>query len=212
VGEIADQRPTREIGTAAGLGLVALAPVLLTLALRGPLDPWTGMTAAMGLLMAACLAFRAVRARLRPTPGRIALGLAAGAALYGLTLVGIRLLQALWPSWEGQARELSSWKGGHSPAFLAATLVLIVAAEEIFWRGVVLKFLAERLGVAPGILVGALAYAAAHLAAANPLLIGAALGCGLYWGLAAAITDDLTAPIVSHLAWDVLILFVAPPF
>jgi NADH dehydrogenase len=204
--------PKRSIGAAAGLGLLALAPLLLTLAFRGPFDPWTGMTGAMALLGAAALGLRGVRDRVRPTLRRVGGGLAAGALLYGLTRAGIAALRVLWPAWEGYARELTAWKGGHSPAFLAATLVLIVAAEELFWRGVVTKFFAERLGVVPGILVGALAYAAAHAGAMNPLLIGAALGCGLYWGLAAEITDDLTAPIVSHLLWDVLILFVVPPF
>jgi membrane protease YdiL (CAAX protease family) len=50
----------------------------------------------------------------------------------------------------------------------------------------------------------------AHAATLNPLLFGAALGCGIFWGLLAAVTDDLTAPIVSHLVWDVMILFVTP--
>jgi len=202
--------PGPEIGTAAGAGFALLAPLLLTAALRGPWDPWTGITGAMTVLGAAALGLRGVRRRLAPTPRRAGIGLAAGAVLYGLTLAGVRALRVLWPAWEGHARELASWKGGHSAAFLGATLVLVVAAEEVFWRGLVARFFVERLGVALGLLAGTLFYAAAHAAAMNPLLWLAAVGCGLYWGILAELTDDLTAPIVSHLAWDVMMLFITP--
>jgi len=208
--EAGGRRPRPEIGAAAGIGLTLLAPLLVTAALRGPWDPWTGITGAMTILGAAALGIRGVRRRLAPTPRLAGIGLAAGALLYGLTLAGVRALRVLWPAWEGHARELASWKGGHSAAFLGATLVLVVAAEEVFWRGVITRFCVERFGVALGLLAGTLVYAAAHAAAMNPLLWLAALGCGLYWGLLAELTDDLTAPIVSHLAWDVMMLFVTP--
>jgi membrane protease YdiL (CAAX protease family) len=208
--EVPRDLPKREIGAAAGVGLTLLAPLLVTAALRGPWDPWTGITGAMTVLGAAALGLRGVRRRLAPTPRRAGIGLAAGALLYGLTLAGVRVLRVLWPAWEGHARELASWKGGHSAAFLGVTLLLVVAAEEIFWRGVFVRFCVERLGLAIGLLAGTLIYAAAHAAAMNPLLWLAAVGCGLYWGFLAELTDDLTAPIVSHLAWDVMMLFVTP--
>jgi membrane protease YdiL (CAAX protease family) len=75
---------------------------------------------------------------------------------------------------------------------------------------VITRFATERLGAALGIVAGAALYTLAHAATMNPLLLGAAFGCGLYWGLLAAATDDLTAPIVSHLVWDVMVMFVTP--
>ena len=33
---------------------------------------------------------------------------------------------------------------------------------------------------------------------------------GPFWGILYAATDDLTAPILSHLAWDLMVLFVVP--
>src|SRR5436190_26471 len=69
------QMPKREIAAAPALGLYALSIGLLTAAFRGPLDPWTGMTLAMGLLLALSLGFKAVRQRLARTAGRIGLGL-----------------------------------------------------------------------------------------------------------------------------------------
>jgi len=61
-----------------------------------------------------------------------------------------------------------------------------------------------------GIVAGAVFYAGAHFMTGDPLLIGAAVACGLFWGLLYAATDDLVAPIASHVVWDVLVMFVAP--
>ena len=205
-----DHLPQREIRPLAGAGLFGLSVLLLTLAFRGPLDPWKGMTIAMSVLLAVSLPLKAVRRRLMPTVRRAGLGLAGAALLYGLTRVGVLVLQAAWPAWSDHAKQMTSWKNGYSTTFLGITLVLIVAAEEIFWRGVVARFCMQRFGVAFGILAGAILYALAHAATLNPLLLAAALGCGVFWGLLSALTDDLTAPIVSHLVWDVMVMFVTP--
>ena len=68
----------------------------------------------------------------------------------------------------------------------------------------------ERLGRVSGIVAGAALYAAAHAGTMSPLLGIAAFVCGIYWGILADASDDLTAPIVSHLAWDIMIMFVVP--
>jgi membrane protease YdiL (CAAX protease family) len=204
------RRIPKEVSAPVALGLYAAAAALLTFAFRGPLGPWNGMTVAMGLLLAASLAVRAVRARLVPTFGRVALGLGAGAVLYGLTRVALVVFDAAWPGWTVQAGRISAWKEGHSTGFLLASLVMIVIAEEALWRGVVSRFMVERLGRVFGIVAGATLYAAAHVATMSPLLAIAAFACGIYWGLLADASDDLTAPIVSHLAWDIMIMFVVP--
>src|SRR5262245_61583389 len=79
------RRLRKEIPAPVGLGLYLLACVLLGFAFRGPLAPWKGMTAAMGVLLAGSLAVGAVRSRMVPTVRRVALGLAAGGVLFGLT-------------------------------------------------------------------------------------------------------------------------------
>ena len=200
----------KEIAAPAALGIYALALVLLALAFRGPLGPWKGMTIGMGILLAASLAVGAVRRRLSPSLSRVGLGLAAGGVLYGLTRLAVWGFTRAWPDWALYARELSAWKLGQSTPFLATTLLMIVIAEETFWRGVVVRFAMERLGRAAGIVAGAAFYAAAHAVTLNPLLLAAAFSCGIFWGLLYAATDDLTAPLVSHLAWDVMILFITP--
>jgi uncharacterized protein YbjT (DUF2867 family)/membrane protease YdiL (CAAX protease family) len=199
-----------EIRAAPAIGFCAQAAVLLALAFRGPLDPWKGMTVAMGILLAGSLGFKAVRRRLVPSIRSVGIGLLSGGMLYGLTRLVILVLQPLYPAWESHAAALIRWKEGYSSFFILTTFVMIVVAEELVWRGVVARFAMERFGGGVGIVAGAALYAAAHVVTLNPLLVAAALGCGLYWGILYAATDDLTAPVVSHLVWDVMILFVAP--
>jgi NADH dehydrogenase len=199
----------RELG-AGSLALLAVAVAILTGVFRFAGDPWLGMTLAMGALGGASLLFRAVRSRLRTSATRILAGLASGAALYGLTRLALLAFPAVWPSWEGHARSLLSWRGDHGPGFLLPTLVMIVFAEEVLWRGIATRFFAERWGRPAGLLAGAAVYAVAHGATMNPLLLFAALVLGVVWGWLFLATDDLVLPSACHLGWDLLLLFGPP--
>ena len=203
-------RPAPELPAGSAVLAMLVAVATLTGIFRFAPDPWIGMTVGMAALGAVALAFRAVRSRLRLTPVRILAGLASGAALYGLTRLALLGLSAAWPDWPAHARALLSWKGGHGPAFLLPTLVLIVVAEEVVWRGLATRFFAERWGRAAGILAGAALYAAAHAATLNPLLLVAAVVLGVVWGWLFLATDDLVLPSACHLGWDLLLLFGPP--
>ena len=202
--------PARETPKAAFWVLLSFTATALSYVFRHMADYWLGITEAMGLALTGTVFLASVRRRLRPTILRMAMGLAAGALLYAITLAVVAAMKRVWPAWERPARVLFAWRGGHATAFLVSTLILIVIAEEVVWRGVVARFLMERWGRAPGILAGAAIYALAHWATQNPLLLMAAFGCGLFWGWLYAATDDLVPPVVSHLAWDAMLLFAAP--
>lgn len=204
-------RPRRETSASAAVILCLLAAALFTLALAPDGDRWMGMILTTGTLLAGCLMLPSVRRRLRPTPFGLLAGALAGGVLIGLTTAGLPILRAAWPGWEAYARDLLSWRGSHPTPFLLSTLVMIVVAEEALWRGVVARFCMERTGRAAGIVIAAILYAAAHLVTLNPLLLGVALVMGVAWGWLYAATDDLVAPTVCHLAWDLMMIFVAPP-
>jgi membrane protease YdiL (CAAX protease family) len=169
-----------------------------------------GLSWTMGIAMAGTLLLPAVRSRFKPSGVRITLGLSAGVILFGITHAAASFLPFVWPGWEDAARRIYAWSEGHSPLFLSLTLVMVVIAEELLWRGVVTRFLMERVGRGAGILLGATVYALAHWAAWNPLLLLAAMAFGIFWGWLYAATDDLVAPTVSHLLFDVLLLFAFP--
>ena len=95
----------------------------------------------------------------------------------------------------------------------------VAALEEISWRGYVFPILEERLGTRRAWPATAVLYAVAHLptmvllrdafAGPNPLVVLAALGCGLVWGLVVARTGRLPVAIVSHVlfTWGVVLQF-----
>lgn len=73
-----------------------------------------------------------------------------------------------------------------------------------------LRLLLTSLRPIPTVLIGTTLYALAHVASGNWLLPVAAFGAGLVWASLFAVTRNLTAPVVSHLLFDVLVLLVAP--
>lgn len=98
-------------------------------------------------------------------------------------------------------------------------LLVIAAAEEIVWRGVVTRLCEPLVGSRRAWLVSAVLYALAHTptlwllgtetAGKNPILVLGALGAGLVWGALARRLGRLFPGILAHLAfdWTVLVLF-----
>lgn len=202
-------KPNVEISAGVFWPLLIIGLVALSFAFLSVSDRWAAMTAVM--VPASTLIFvRSIRRRLKPSVSGVLGGVSAGLLLYATTRVIVWILPLVWSDWELSARELYSWADGHPASFLWPTLFLIVIAEELLWRGIVMRFLMERWGRAVGIGAGAAIYALAHWASFNPLLLAAAVGCGLFWGWLFAVTDDLTVPVVSHLVWDSLCLFLLP--
>ncbi|HET7540784.1 MAG TPA: CPBP family intramembrane glutamic endopeptidase [Polyangiaceae bacterium] len=90
-------------------------------------------------------------------------------------------------------------------------ILLICAAEEIVWRGMVLSELTQRFGRRAALPLSALAYGFAMLptlwllrdpvAGINPLLVTAGVGCGLVWSFLAAQLGRLTPVVISHMAF-----------
>jgi uncharacterized protein len=102
---------------------------------------------------------------------------------------------------------------------ISLAIIVVAILEEIAWRGLVYALVEERLGTRRAWPVTALLYAAAHLptlilladpyAGPNPLIVLAALGCGLVWGLIVARTGRLPVAIFSHalFTWCVAVQF-----
>ena len=93
---------------------------------------------------------------------------------------------------------------------------LIAAMEEITWRGLVMRSLEGPFGRGRAWLVAAILFAVAHgptffllgdpTGGYNPMLVGAALGCGILWGYMAIRTKRLAPAIFCHafFSWSVL--------
>jgi membrane protease YdiL (CAAX protease family) len=173
---------------------------------------WTALgVTAVGLgAVAFVLEGRALRARLRPTAKAVFAGVAVGALM---TLATYGLYRLLASRFSVVARDTARlYEKLDAPAHLWLSLVVVpvVVGEEVVWRGLVQGALAPRLGAGAAALAAAPLYAVAHAPVGSPMLILAALACGLVWGGLRAATAGLIAPLVAHLLWDEVVLFLSP--
>jgi CAAX protease family protein len=196
------------------------------IAAAGAMVLWTGLVAwsppeffaVAALFSAAWIALSATAAppgllaRLRPTAVDVLLGLATGAALYGLTRT------FLWATCGGLSEVLCRpmvemyVRFETRALFPALALVLLIApAEELFWRGVVQARLEPRLGAARAVALATALAVAAALASGERFLALATLPTYALWGALAAWRRSLVPAIVSHAIWSVLVASLAPP-
>ncbi|WP_233602297.1 CPBP family intramembrane glutamic endopeptidase [Corallococcus sp. CA047B] len=91
-----------------------------------------------------------------------------------------------------------------------ALVLLLVPAEELFWRGLVQGTLRPRLGRWGAVAGSAVLSSLALLVFGEPLLALAALPTSLAWGALAEWRRTPMASWLSHALWDVLIVVLLP--
>jgi len=110
----------------------------------------------------------------------------------------------------------------HAPA-VAATIVGVVIAEEVLWRGMVTQLLADRIGTRTAWIWSAALYALAYVPTAwslradagpgaglDPVLPAAALAGGLLWGAMARTFGRLAPGILAHALFDWAVVMMFP--
>ncbi|MEU7873674.1 CPBP family intramembrane glutamic endopeptidase [Dactylosporangium sp. NPDC049140] len=123
-------------------------------------------------------------------------GLLLGAAAFGLVMLGIRLLGG----WDTQTR--GSFEG---LAVTAGIMACVAANEEILFRGVIARMIAERFGGWAALIVSSLLFGAMHLINANATVQAAlaiTLTGGLLFGVLYLATRSLWLTIGFHFAWN----------
>lgn len=100
--------------------------------------------------------------------------------------------------------------------FIGPIILLIGAAEELVWRGLVQGALLEKLQPRHALLATALLYTLAHASTVyllrdpyigwNPLVVSAALGCGLVWGWLTRAVGRVSLSMIAHglFTWSVV--------
>ena len=189
--------------------LVALGAAVEVLAWRvvatGRGSIWTVMAGAMTFLGAVALAEGVVAASDVSAAAAALVGLASGLVLFAATRVFVAVVRGPWPSFERHASSLYGARGG-LPLWAAILLggVVVVAGEELFWRGFVQAHLAD----AEGDLVGACwtlaGFIGVNVASANLAVIAAAIVGGAIWTALAVWSGGVLASLLCHGVWTVL--------
>src|SRR5205807_6630368 len=111
----------------------------------------------------------------------------------------------------GGRRAVSALRAQGPWPVIARLLILVIGpGEELFWRGLVQWGLVRRFGPRLGWGAATAIYGGMHAAAANPMLILAALVAGGFWGLLYLRIGRIAPLIVSHVLWDLAVFLLLP--
>jgi len=174
---------------------------------------WFGMSGATAILGGGTLILRRreVRRLLRFEVRLVGVGLLHAVGLYALSRLGVFLLSLLFPSVLPQIGAVYATRAQLAPAVVALLLGLLIAPlEEVFWRGWVLDRLLHKMPPVVALAIAVALYGGAHVWAANPMLILAALVVGAHWAYLFWRFGSLVPGLVSHAAWDVAIFVLFP--
>ncbi len=135
-----------------------------------------------------------------------------GIAMVGATHIGYQGALMLWPGLGSVVEALyADIRQTSIPVFGTAAIVLVVvAAEELVWRGVAFEFLEGRVSKM-GVIVGStVLYAVPQLIGGSWVLLGAALTLGLGWAVQRSASGNLTESFTTHGIWSVGMFCLVP--
>jgi membrane protease YdiL (CAAX protease family) len=196
--------------TANAVLLACLAPLLHYVLLLTLSNVWYRMAVAGLLLSVLAILTSAVdwRALYRPSLRHVATGIAAAVLMYAGGWVVVRTLHS--PAAAAQIAVVYGWRQAVPGGLAVPLLLFIVLAEEVVWRAAVTQPLAARFGAGRGVAFAALAFALAHVPTGIPVLVAAAFVAGAFWSALVVYTRSGIPALVSHVVWDLAVLFWAP--
>jgi membrane protease YdiL (CAAX protease family) len=207
---VSEQQLVRISGRHVLVGMAA-AGAVWTAAFRGKRGFWAKMAAGVGSLGAYALYANPDLRTMRFRRADLGRGIASAGLLYGVFQVGDRFARKVMPRGDAEIDEIYRKRGLAPVRFIAPALALLIApGEELFWRGLVNRYLAQKLGPVAGNATGATIYGAIHLVSGNLTLTGAAGVAGAFWSLEHLAQGRMGPLIVSHVAWDLWIFLVRP--
>ncbi|MFW5825511.1 MAG: CPBP family intramembrane glutamic endopeptidase [Marinobacter sp.] len=141
-----------------------------------------------------------------PVAGYLAWGLAGGVVTYALLLV-LSVSGALSSdSLQKHIRDLHRFVCSQSWPVLVALAILAGVGEELLFRGAIQGWVGQHLGVAAGVVAGAVTFGLAHALSWSYFLVATALGGVL--GVAYAITGSIQLVMVWHAVYDLVVILV----
>lgn len=145
-----------------------------------------------------------------PSRDAIIIGFSSGFLLYLLFWVGKFLLDVLNLELINEIGVLYSKVGLTEWWHYLLLFLIVIPAEEVFWRGYIQKRLSFYFGPKKGIIYATLLYASANIYADSTLLIISAIVAGLIWGALYQWKKSLWVTVISHLIFNLMLLVLFP--
>ena len=201
------------------LSLLAIAAFVPLFIFRqaGPLDFWWWMSANLIILISLGLASDKLYRRTLFQQGHleplkaIAGGVFAALILFIIFWAGNHLSRFLFDFASENIVSIYDFKGDAAEIRIFLLMMLIIGpGEEIFWRGYIQMKLEQPLGKTRAFIFASIFYTAVHIFSGNPILVLAALVCGLFWGWLYMKYQSILLNIISHTVWDITVFLLLP--
>ena len=169
-----------------------------------------GPYAAIVLLVALMTDWRNLWPQLRVRYRLIGLGGAVGVATVLATYVAYDAAVALVPALEAPVLALYEEAGGESLATRLALVSVIIAAEEVLFRGAFFDYVRARRGTAVAAAASVIVYATVVGAEGSWIIVAIGLLMGGIWTLLKVRTGSLIPPLIAHLVWTPAVIILWP--
>ncbi len=138
------------------------------------------------------------------------IGLIVGLVMTVGTYLAYAVCARLFPALEPHVAGLYSDSRTEHIALAIGWTLVILAAEELLWRGALFGATERRFGRNAAISLSLLTYTAAQAGSKSGIVVLAALVCGAIWTAERVLTRSLVAPLISHTMWTITVIHVYP--
>ncbi|MDB4946652.1 MAG: hypothetical protein JWP97_6186 [Labilithrix sp.] len=140
----------------------------------------------------------------------VGIGLGCGLVMTAGTYAAYAITERLVPQLAAHVGDLYRNAGSSSVALALGATTAAIVAEEMLWRGPLLRVLERRAGRLVAIAVSLVTYTLAQGGSHSGLVMLAALVCGAIWLAERILTRSMVAPLVSHLMWTLVVVHLVP--
>jgi membrane protease YdiL (CAAX protease family) len=144
------------------------------------------------------------------TPRAVFVGVATGVAMTLATYPMFRFAAELVPGLDVTVESLYAAARARDLSHALAWTALIIVAEEVLWRGLVLDVLDERVPRSLASALSIASYALAQLGSGSLIVLLLALVCGTIWTVQRRVTGSIVAPLITHLIWSPAVILLWP--
>ena len=185
-------------------------PFVLSRFLEGNVYATAGPYALVAMLILVALRGRTVATWLEPSRTAIISGLAAGAGMTLLTYPAYEIASMAWPGLTSRVDHLYTGAAMVGLGQAVPWTFVILAAEELIWRGCLLDALERRMPRRWAAAAAVATYALAQLGTGSAIVAVMALACGTLWTLQRMWTRSLLAPLIAHAIWTPTVILLHP--
>jgi len=153
---------------------------------------------------------RKVRDWFAPTRLAILTGLLVGVVMTAATYPAFRIAVSIMPWLDQQVQGLYAASRTTSLPVAMAWVTVIIVAEELLWRGLLLEVLDKRVPRGLDVGLSVLTYALAQLGSGSWVVFALAAVCGSLWSMQRRLTHSLLSPLISHMIWTHTVILLWP--